>query len=207
MKELSDGIYQWLYKGLSLQAVGIVVGLLLIIGHVAGLMRQEKILPWLATVPRSMNLGTFFLTISFLWAWMVATSMDLGEFHQVRWLAQIAIPLFFVGMLFVANDYLGARSLGIFLLLAACPVLDAAFLKPPQSRLLLSTLSYAWIVVGLFWVGMPFTMRDQIAWIQAKPIRYRTLCLAGIAYGILVLAAALLYYGQTAPAIAGVPAT
>lgn len=205
MKELSDGIYQWLYKGLSLQAVGIVVGLLLILGHVYGLLRREKILPMLSTVPRSMNLGTFFLTISFLWAWMVATSMDLGEFHQVRWLAQIAIPLFYVGMLFVANDYLGARSLGIFLLLAACPVLDAAFLKPPQSRLLLSVLAYAWIILGLFWVGMPFTMRDQIAWVQAKPGRYRALCLAGIAYGALVLGAALLYYGQTAPAVATVP--
>ena len=196
MKELSDGIYQWLYQGLSLQAVGLVVGLLLVAGHVFALLRQSRILPWLSSVPRSMNVGTLFLTVSFLWAWMVATSMDLGEFHQVRWLAQFALPLFYIGMLFIANDYLGARALGIFLLLAACPVLDAAFLKPPQSRLLLSLLAYGWIVLGLFWVGMPFTMRDQILWLQAKPGRYRFLCWAGIAYGVLVLAAALLYYGS-----------
>lgn len=199
MKELSDSIYQWLYQGLSLQAVGITVGLLLILGHVFALVRQEKILPWLPALPRSMNVGTYFLTISFLWGWMVATSMDLGEFHQVRWLAQFALPLFFVGMLFIANDYLGARSIGIFLLLAACPVLDAAFLKPVASRLLLSVLAYGWIILGLFWVGMPFTMRDQIAWLQAKPARYRFACFGGIAYGILVLGAALLYYGQVAP--------
>lgn len=199
MKDLSDSIYQWLYQGLSLQAVGITVGLLLIMGHVFALMRQEKILPLLSTVPRSMNIGTYFLTISFLWAWMVATSMDLGEFHQVRWLAQFALPLFFVGMLFIANDYLGARSIGIFLLLAACPLLDVAFLKPVTSRLLLSVLAYGWIIMGLFWVGMPFTMRDQIAWLQAKPARYRFACLGGIGYGILVLGAALLYYGQVPP--------
>ena len=196
MKDLSDGIYQWLYQGgLSLRLTGVLVGLLLILGHIYALLRQEKILPGLTTVPRSQNVGTFFLTISFLWAWMVATSMDLGEFEQARWLAQFALPVFFVGMLFIANDYLGARSIGMFFLLAACPVLEAAFLKLPQSRLLLSLLAYGWIVMGLFWVGMPFTMRNQISWLQAKPARYRLMCLGGIIYGVLVLAAALLFYG------------
>ncbi len=200
MKELSDGIYQWLYQGgLSLRTVGLLVGAALLIGHIFALLRQEKILPWLSTVPRSQNIGTVFLTISFLWAWIVATSMDLGEFNQARSLAQFALPVFFVGMLFIANDYLGARSIGMFLLLAACPVLDAAFLKQPQSRLLLSLLAYAWIIVGLFWVGMPFTMRNQIAWLQAKPARYRLMCFAGIGYGILLLVAAVLYYGNAGP--------
>ena len=197
MKELSDSIYEWLYQGLSLQTAGIAVGLLLIFGHIFALLRQDKILPALSKVPRSMNIGTLFLTVSFLWAWIVATSMDLGEFHHVRWLAQFALPVFFIGMLFIANDYLGARGLGIFLLLAACPVLDAAFLKPPVSRLLLSSLAYVWITLGLFWVGMPFTMRNQISWLQAKPVRYRMACFAGVAYGALVLAAALLYYGES----------
>ena len=203
MKDFSDGIYEWLYQGgLSLRSVGLAVALALIVGHIVALLRQDKILPWLSTIPRSQNIGTVFLTISFLWSWMVATSMDLGEFNQARSLAQFALPVFFVGMLFIANDYLGARSLGMFLLLAACPVLDAAKLKLPDSRLLLSTLAYGWIVIGLFWVGMPFTMRNQIAWLQAKPSRYRLMCLAGIAYGVLVLTAALLHYGSVeAPAV------
>lgn len=194
MQEISDSIYNWLYRGVSLQSVGMVVGSMLIVVHIFALLRQEKILPWLSRVPRSQNVGTVFLTVGFLWAWMVATSMDLGEFAQVRWLAQFCLPVFYIAMLFVANDYLGARAFGIVLLLAACPVLDSAFLKQPHSRLLLSTLAYVWIVAGLFWVGMPFTMRNQIAWLQAKPGRYRALCLAGIVYGVLVLAAALLYF-------------
>ncbi len=202
MKDLSDSIYEWLYQrhghGPSLQAVGIFLGLLLILSHGFALLRQHKLLPALTGVPRSQNIGTLFLTISFLWAFMVATSMDLGEFQQVRWLAQFALPVFYVGTLFIANDYLGARSIGIFMLLAACPVLDAAMLKSPESRLLLSILAYGWIIAGLFWVGMPFTMRDQIAWLQKKPSRYRIACLAGIAYGVLVLAAAFLYYAPAA---------
>lgn len=198
MQELSKSLYDALYSNLSLRTAGIAVGLALIVVHILALLRQDKILPWLGRVPRSQNVGTVFLTVGFLWAWMVATSMDLGEFQQIRWLAQTALPVFYVAMLFVANDYLGARAVGIVLLLAACPVLDAAFLKPPVSRLLLSTLAYGWIVAGLFWVGMPFTMRNQIAWIQAKPSRYRVLCLAGVVYGILVLVSAVLFYGVQA---------
>ncbi|MDB6132221.1 MAG: hypothetical protein JWM59_464 [Verrucomicrobiales bacterium] len=198
MQELSKSLYDALYSNLSLRTAGIAVGLALIVVHILALLRQEKILPWLSRVPRSQNVGTVFLTVGFLWAWMVATSMDLGEFQQIRWLAQTALPVFYVSMLFVANDYLGARAVGIILLLAACPVLDAAFLKPPVSRLLLSTLAYGWIVAGLFWVGMPFTMRNQIAWIQAKPARYRALCIAGVVYGILVLVSAVLFYGVQA---------
>jgi hypothetical protein len=28
------------------------------------------------------------------------------------------------------------------------------------------TLVYLWIIFGMFWVGMPYTLRDQISWIH-----------------------------------------
>ena len=54
-----------------------------------------------------------------------------------------------------------ARS-GILCLLAAEPLLEAAFLRPETSRLLVTMLAYLMIVVGLFWVTMPYLLRDQI---------------------------------------------
>jgi hypothetical protein len=117
----------------------------------------------------------------------VATSMELGDFERLRWLAQFSVPVIFVAMLFWVNDYLGARAIGIFLLLIACPLLDAAFLRPPGSRVLLSFICYVWITLGLFWVGMPYTMRDQISWVTKTAGRYRALAAAGAAYGVLLL--------------------
>ncbi|MEZ5328982.1 MAG: hypothetical protein R3F19_28385 [Verrucomicrobiales bacterium] len=38
----------------------------------------------------------------------------------------------------------------------------------PITRLLLPLLAYAWIIIGLFWVGMPYVLRDQIAWVSAS---------------------------------------
>lgn len=194
MKELSDGIYTWLYKGLSLQAVGIAVGVLLLVVHVLALLKAPLAMDRLKTVPRSQNIGTVFLTIDFVWAWIVASSMELGDFEKLRWLAQFSVPVIYVAMLFWVNDYLGARSIGIFLLLAACPVLDAAFLKEPSSRVLVSLISYVWIILGLFWIGMPYTMRDQINWATRTIGRYKGLAVAGAVYGLALLVTAFAFY-------------
>lgn len=194
MKDLSDKIFEWLYRGLSLQTVGLMVGVALIIVHVLALIKAPSVMDKLKSVPRSQNIGTIFLTVDFVWAWVVATSMELGDFERLRWLAQFSVPVIYVAMLFWVNDYLGARSIGIFLLLAACPVLDAAFLQPPDSRALLSLICYVWITLGLFWIGMPYTMRDQIGWVTRTAARYRAFALAGVGYGIMLVAVAFAFY-------------
>lgn len=198
MKELSDRLYWWVYEGQSLRTVGIVVGLLLLAAHLFALLRSGPVSRWLQALPRSRNAGAVILTIDFLWSWMIASSMDLGEFHRLRWLAQLALPAMYLLMLFWVNDYAGARAVGILLLLAACPVLNAAFLREPASRILLSLVCYVWILLGLFWVGMPYVMRDQIAWATRNDSRFRRLCIAGAAYGAVVLICAILFYGSDA---------
>ncbi len=75
----------------------------------------------------------------------------------------------------------------MFLLLVAEPVLEAAFLRPETSRLLLVVLAYAWATLGMFYVGMPYLLRDQISWLQKTDARWRAACLAGLAYGVAVL--------------------
>jgi hypothetical protein len=46
---------------------------------------------------------------------------------------------------------------------------------------------YAWLTLGLFWVGMPFTLRDQIAWVQKTPGRFRIMALAGLVCGAVLI--------------------
>jgi hypothetical protein len=97
-------------------------------------------------------------------------------------------------MLFWVNDYLGARAIGIFLLLAPCPALDAAFLKATDARVILSILCYVWITLGLFWIGMPYTMRNQIAWVTRTAGRFKGFAAAGLAYGVLLTVIAFTAY-------------
>ena len=79
---------------------------------------------------------------------------------------------------------------GVFFLLAACPVLEAAFLEDPVTRILLPIFAYAVIIKGLFWVGMPYLMRDAIDWVTARPQRWRTACSAGALYGLVPFSSA-----------------
>jgi hypothetical protein len=41
---------------------------------------------------------------------------------------------------------------------------------------------------------MPYLLRDWITWLTDKPARWRTALLAGAAYGVAMLVAALLWY-------------
>jgi hypothetical protein len=75
----------------------------------------------------------------------------------------------------------------MLVLLAAEPLLEAAWLRPEVSRLLLVTLVYVWITFALFWIGMPYTLRDQIDWVLRVPARWKIGCFAGIAYGAALL--------------------
>lgn len=194
MKDFTKPIYDFLYHNLSLQAAALVAGIVLIIIHALALAKAPAAMEKLKTVPRSQNIGTVFITVDFLWAWMVASSMELGDFERLRWLALFSVPVIYIAMLFWVNEYLGARSIGIFLLLAPCPLLDAAFLKGTDARVFLSILCYVWITLGLFWIGMPYTMRNQIAWVTRTAGRFKGFAAAGIAYGIVLTVIALTLY-------------
>jgi hypothetical protein len=117
--------------------------------------------------------------------------MDLGEFSQYRTWLQIGVPIAFVLTLVFVDEFLAVRALGMLALLAAEPVLSAAFLRPESARLLLVVLAYVWLTLGLFWVGMPYLLRDQIDWITRTGNRFRALTLAGLVYGLVVLVCAV----------------
>ena len=186
MKELCDSIYKALYENGSLSTAAIIVGLLLTASHAFAFIKAPAAMAKLKTVPRSQNIGTVILTLDFLWGYVVATSIELGDFERLRWLAQFSVPVIYVAMLFWVNDYLGARSIGILLLLAACPLLDAAWQKS-DSRWVLNVVLYLWLTLGLFWIGMPYTMRDNISWATRTAHRFKALAIGGTVWGVVLL--------------------
>jgi len=190
MKELCQKIYKALYEDGNLSTAALIVGLIVLVLHALALARPATAMEKLKAAPRSQNLGTVMFTLDAVWAWVVANAVDLGDFERMRWLAVFSVPVIYVAMLFWVNDYAGARSVGIFFLLACCPVLDAAWMKA-DTRWVLNLGVYTWITLGLFWIGMPHTMRDQIAWATRTAVRFKALALAGTGYGLLLLVMAL----------------
>jgi hypothetical protein len=179
---------------LSLRTVGLIIGLLLLATHLIALLRPEQTKGWLLRLPRSRPLGVGLLAIDAVWTYWLVSNMDLGEFSQIRTYLQIGVPIVFVLTLFFVDEFLAVRALGIMALLGAEPILSACFLRPETARLLLVILAYGWLTLGLFWVGMPYLLRDQITWITTKGSRFKAATLAGLAYGLVVLACAVVVF-------------
>jgi len=92
------------------------------------------------------------------------------------------------------EEFLAVRALGILCLLAAEPLLEAAFFRYETTRLFLTVLAYLLIVAGLCWVTMPYLLRDQINWSARSNMHWRTVHGIAAVYGIAILACAFTQY-------------
>jgi hypothetical protein len=192
----------------GLRTVGIAVGVWLVVSHGFALVKGDMVRDWLKKLPFSTLAGQVMLVIAGLWAFFLfkglnlgfirIPKMDLGEFFHLRPFLMILVPLTVFLVILYCEEFLAARALGCLLLLAAAIPLDAAFLKEPSSRLLLVVFAYAAILKGLFWVGMPYLLRDQVNWATATAGRWRLLCAGGLVYGVLILVSAVLWWGPSA---------
>jgi hypothetical protein len=176
-----------IYPHFSLSLVALVVGLALIIAHLFGFLQAETVKAFLLKFSRAKLLGQVLFSVAALWFFLLTFYMDLGEYSSFRpKILLVTVVAYFLVLKF-AQDYLAVRSLGILLLLAAEPVLESAFLQPQTSRLVLVVLAYLWILAGLFWVGMPWLLRDQISWVVKRNGAYKLLCGAGFGYGVVLV--------------------
>jgi hypothetical protein len=194
-----QSLYYYLYHqkstgGITLFTAGMVVGLLLLFSHLYAWFKSTEAKLFLQKFPRNYPLGIAILFLALLWVLMCLKHMDMGEFYHLREQLLIGVPIFFVLIVIYVREYLSVRALGCLLLLAAGPLLEAAFLQPQLSRLLLPALAYVWIIAGMFFIGMPFLLRDAIQWVLAKESRWKLATISGVAYGILILSAAVLFW-------------
>ncbi len=172
--------------GFSLQTMGVVVGAFLVVVHLVALAKPEPVKLWLQRFPRSRPAGLVLLVLAAVWGFYLIATIDMGEFSNLRRLILILIPAGAVATAYLVEEFLSVRSLGMLALLATEPLLESAFLRPETSRLLLVLVAYAWAVAGIFWVGLPYLLRDQIGWATRSSLRWRTLATLGLAYGAIL---------------------
>ena len=194
-----EDLYNYLYLqnetgGIPLKGTGICVALALIVSHVFAFTKADQVQAFLKAFPRNYKWGVILLSIDFVWGMMCLANMDMGEFYNMRSWFLYLVPVGFVLVLMFVQEFLAVRALGTLLLLVGGIVLEAAFLKPQFSRLLLPVIAYVWIIAGMYFVGMPYLMRDWVAWVTAQPGRWKLATLGGIAYGAALLVAAIVSY-------------
>jgi hypothetical protein len=179
---------------LSLQAAGYIAGVVLLLFGLWGLARPTTSQTAARNLPRSRVAGFVLLTIAFFWSFWLLATMEMGEFSSFRKPLLFILPVGFLLVLRFVDEFLAARSLGILFLLAAEPLLDAAFFRNETSRLLVTVFAYILIVAGLIWVTMPYLLRDQINWSARTNGRWRVTHGLVFLYGAAILACAVTRY-------------
>ena len=192
------------YQHLSLFTTGLVLAIWLIGSHAYMLAKPAEAQNFLKKFPRNQFLGQVLLGIGLVWFWLLiappgmgklsALAMDLGEFNSAKGLLRVLVPISLILVTISVRDFLAVRALGLVGLMVAAPLLGAAFLKDPQSRLLVPIYTYTMLTASLFFVGMPYLFRDAVTWVTAEQKRWTLVSLAGLGYGVAVLVCAFAFW-------------
>lgn len=192
------------YEHIPLFTAGILLALWLIGSHSLMIAKPALVQGWLKKFPRNPLAGQIILAIAMAWFWLLvapdgmgklsALQMDLGEFNNIKPMLRILVPAALIAVCISVRDFLAVRALGVLGLMIASPLLEAAFLKDPASRLLVPIFAYALLTKSLFWVGMPYLFRDAATWVTATDGRWKMASFAGLAYGIATLVCAFAFW-------------
>ncbi len=176
---------------LSLFTTGLAAGILLIASHAFALAQQGSCITMAKAFPRSRPAATVLLAIAAVWSFLLVRTIDLGEFSPLRTVMLLAIVAGAILSWIYVPEFLAVRALGMLLLLAAEPLLGSAVLRDEPTRLLLVALAYAWVIAGLFFVGMPYLLRDAITWLTENSLRWKAAAAGGVIWGAALVICAL----------------
>jgi hypothetical protein len=179
---------------LSLATVTIVLGLLYLALHLPGALAPSIFIPLAKKFPRNYPAGIALMALAGVWITITTSTMDLGEVSNLR---NILVTLWVVGsalMIIFVPAFLAVRGLACVLLLGACVLLDAAFLRNDAIRFVVTIMAYVWAVLGIWLVSQPYRLRDWLDVALASEARCRLVCWPGAVFGVILLVLGLFVY-------------
>lgn len=187
------------YEDIPLNVTGYLLGAWLILFHLWMLVKSDQAITILRKFPRNHLAGGILMSLGMFWFWLLIFPksplvMELGEFDKLKNLLTVLVPVAAFLMITRVREFLAVRGLGVFGLMLAAPLLYGAFREPATGKLLIPIFAYALLTLSLFWVGLPYQLRDTITWATASKSRFRLLALGGLAYGITTLLCAIIFW-------------
>ncbi len=179
---------------MSLFLATLIPGLVLVILGVPLLMNISAWTASLKAFPRSQRAAYLCFGAGAAWFLYAVWHLSAADFGDYRGYLFVAFAAIAVLSFKCVPDFLAVRGLCALMLMAALPLLDAAYMEydKPQ-RLLMVTIVYLGIAFAIWLGAQPWRLRDFLGWLLARPNRARTLggVLAG--YGLLLAAVAFTY--------------
>jgi hypothetical protein len=148
---------------MSLQWISILLGMLAVLGGLAGIFRPDLIRRFAELFPRSV-IPAWVLTA--LCCWMgarEALAMNMGFLDAYKVYIYVIAPAVFIASVTYMKELLAPRALGGFLLLISVPIIRAAALSGKPAFQVVVALAYVWIICGLILLLSPWWFRKMYA--------------------------------------------
>ncbi|MBA4136415.1 MAG: hypothetical protein C0518_03765 [Opitutus sp.] len=181
---------------MSLFLATLLPGLFLVLLGVLLAVGGTRVSSTAKALPRSQRGAWLFFGAGALWfLWRLSR---LGEadliFFQNPLPVMIGFGVLAVLAFIYAPDFLAVRGLSVLMLLAAEPLLYAAYMEwqHPQ-RLLMVSAVYVGVALALYLAAAPYRLRDFFEWLFKQPARARLLGALLLGYGLATTASAFTY--------------
>ncbi len=165
----------------------LVLGLPLVLGHsgYAAVLKTFPRSPFATSVLFGAGAAWFLYGI-----WHLSPA-DFGDYRKILFVAFAAIAALSFKCV---PDFLAVRGVCVLVLMAAMPLLDAAYMEyeKPQ-RLLMVSLVYLALALAIWLGAQPWRMRDFLGWLYARPGRARAVGGAAAVYGAVLSLVAFTY--------------
>ncbi len=179
---------------MSLFLATLLVGLVLLLLGGVLVIDSSFVRSALKAFPRSRTASYVLFGAAAAWFLSRVAVLSEADFGQFRVPLFIGFAIVAVLSFFYVAEFLAVRGLAALILLAAGPLLGAAFGEYQiPSRLFMVTAVYAGLTVALWLGAQPWRLRDGIDWLQRVPGRARAAGGALALYGLLLVGGAFSY--------------
>ncbi len=147
-------------------------------------------------LPRSRRGAQLFFGLGALWFLWRLTKLGEADliFFQTPTYVVLGFGVLALASFFYTPDFLAVRGLCVLMLLAAEPLLYAAYMEWTHPlRLLMVSAVYVGLTSALYLAAAPYRLRDFFEWLFLRPSRVRLAGWGLLLYGLATTAAAFTY--------------
>jgi hypothetical protein len=187
-------------SNVNLSTLAIVIGAIYIVLPLFGLLKPAAFGTALRRFPRYTPAGWLLMLAGTGWFLYYVSLETVSDFANIKTWLYYFFGAVGVGACLYVRDFLPVRGLAVVLLLLAKVTTDKARVIESDWRLVMVTLAYVWVFLGMWFTISPWRLRDLIGWATATEQRTRLLSGARLLFGLLVLALGLTVFRAAAVA-------
>ncbi len=190
-----------------LAIAALALGIFIIATRLPGVLAPARYREGLLKFPRAAMPGRVLMAVVAVWAgWALfgaarAAAAEAAMSRGPAGLWPLAPPAVVIGIpvaywlvIRYADQFLALRGVAALMLLVGNVVVRVADRSDSPWRLVVTVLVYLWVIAAIWMAIAPHHFRDLIQYSMDTDRRCRTVCGAGVAVGVVLIALGLLVY-------------